>query len=48
MEFEEDKLMAYWERSLIHAWERMIDKSEKRNSKMFVPREFTYAQNNPL
>jgi len=42
-EFEEDKLMAYWERSLIQAWERMIDKSEKRNSRMFVPREFCYA-----
>lgn len=42
-EFEEDKLMAYWERSLIQAWERMIDKSEKRNSRMFVPREFCYS-----
>lgn len=31
MEFEEDKLMAHWERSLIQSWERLIDKSEKRN-----------------
>jgi hypothetical protein len=45
MEFEEDKLMAHWERSLIQSWERLIDKSEKRNLKMFVPREFVYPEN---
>jgi hypothetical protein len=42
MEFEEDKLMAHWERFLIQAWERLVDKSEIRNLRMFVPREFVY------
>ena len=44
MEFEEDKLMAHWERFLIQAWERLVDKSEIRNLRMFAPREFVYPE----
>lgn len=44
MEFEEDKLMAHWERQLSHSWERLIEKSERRNLKMFVPREFVQPE----
>jgi len=44
MEFEEDKLMAHWERFSIQAWERLVDKSEIRNLRMFAPREFVYPE----
>jgi hypothetical protein len=45
IEFEEDKLMAHWERQLIQCWERLVDKSESKNLRMFVPREFVKAEN---
>lgn len=41
-EVEEDKTMIHWERALIQAWERLIDKSEQKNLNMFAPREFVY------